>query len=73
MVYDLVRLPRLEQLSPNHVPGDGLRAKVGGEFARFMAGRETFASQLCYAMNRGGAPIQSVERYAMASTQGNQT
>ncbi|MBN9452402.1 MAG: hypothetical protein J0I42_10690 [Bosea sp.] len=64
MVYDMVRLPNLERLTPNHVPGKGLREKVGGDFAKFMAGRETCASQLCYAMNRGGAQIQDVERYS---------
>ena len=65
MVQDVERLPNINQLGPHHVPGEGLRAKVGGEFARFMKkGDETCASQICYALNKTGAFISKLERYA---------
>lgn len=64
MVQDIERLPNINQLAPNHVPGHGLRDMVGGDFAKFMKGRETCSSQLCYALNRTGAFIDKLDRYA---------
>lgn len=64
MVQDVERLPNINELAPNHVPGHGLRDKVGGEFKKAMAGRETCASQVCYALNRTGAFIDKLDRYS---------